>query len=205
MASIITIYTDGACPNNGSHEFTSGGWAAVLEGSGKQLRISGHESPSTNNRMELTAILEGLKAINAECAQVVLYTDSAYARNGCKTWRHNWKRKDWRKSDNKPVENLDLWKQIDQLLERHEVDLRWVKGHSGHPQNELADRLAVAASHGQTVCEYHKEGNYRFCLKELKKVCQSPPTVEPRESEIEPTHSTQEDLARGESEEARPE
>jgi|TARA_R110000851_G_scaffold176026_1_gene322556 ribonuclease HI len=174
MENIITIYTDGACPNNGS-EFSSGGWAAVLEGGGKQLRISGSDSPTTNNRMELMAILEGLKAINAECAQVVLYTDSAYARNGCKTWRHNWKRKGWRKSDNKPVENLDLWKQIDQLLERHEVDLRWVKGHSGHPQNELADRLAVAASHGQTVCEYHKEGNYRFSLEELKKVSQSIP------------------------------
>ncbi|MDT0500313.1 MULTISPECIES: ribonuclease HI [unclassified Halomonas] len=171
----ITIYTDGACPNNGS-EFASGGWAAVLEASGKQLRISGHETPSTNNRMELTAILEGLKAINAECAKVVLYTDSAYARNGCKTWRHDWKRRGWRRAKNKPVENVDLWREIDQLLERHEVEIRWVKGHSGHPQNELADRLAVAASRGQTVSQYRKEGDYRFSLKELtgkKKVAEA--------------------------------
>lgn len=175
MENRITIYTDGACPNNGS-EFSSGGWAAVLEGGGKQLRISGSESPTTNNRMELRAILEGLKAINAESAKVTLCTDSAYARNGCQTWRHNWKGKNWRKSDNKPVENLDLWKQIDQLLERHEVDLRWVKGHSDHPQNELADRLAVAASRGQTISQYRKEGDYRFSLEELpgkKKVAES--------------------------------
>ena len=168
MTSIITIYTDGACPNNGS-EFSSGGWAAVLEGGEKQLRISGHESPTTNNRMELMAILQGLKAINAEAARVTLFTDSAYARNGCKTWRHTWKRKGWRKSNNKPVENIDLWRQIDALLERHDVDLHWVKGHSGHPQNELADRLAVAASHGQTVNQYRKAGDYRFSLNELLK------------------------------------
>lgn len=155
----ITLYTDGSCINNGS-PFARGGWAAVLEGSGKQLRISGHQSPTTNNRMELMAILEGLKAIRAESAVVTLYTDSAYARNGCKTWRHDWKRRGWRTAQKKPVENQDLWQQIDELLERHRVDLKWVKGHNGHPQNELADRLAHAAALGKEVSEYRQAGDY---------------------------------------------
>lgn len=161
MTSIITIYTDGSCLNNGS-DFAPGGWSAVLEGNGKQLRLSGHESPTTNNRMELTAILEGLKAIRADHANVTVYTDSAYARNGCREWRHNWKRNGWRKSNKKPVENADLWQELDALLDRHSVDLQWVKGHNGHPQNELADRLAVAAAHGQTIRQYQKQGNYEF-------------------------------------------
>lgn len=161
MTSIITIYTDGSCLSNGS-DFAPGGWSAVLEGNGKQLRLSGHESPTTNNRMELTAILEGLKAIRADHATVTIYTDSAYARNGCQDWRHKWKRNGWRKSDKKPVENADLWQELDVLLEKHGADLRWVKGHNGHPQNELADRLAVAAAHGQTTRQYHSQGDYEF-------------------------------------------
>lgn len=161
MDHLITIYTDGACPNNGS-EFASGGWAAILESNGRQLRLSGSDTSATNNKMELRAILEGLKAIKATSANVVLYTDSAYARNGCKTWIHSWKRNGWKRPKNKPIENLELWQEIGALLERHTVEARWVPAHSGIPQNELADRLAVAASRGRTVREYRNAGDYQL-------------------------------------------
>jgi len=154
---LIEIYTDGACINNGCED-SSGGWAAILEGGGSQIRMSGSEKPTTNNRMELRAVLEGLKAIPTRSTKVRLYTDSAYARNGCRTWLPKWKENGWRKSDKKPVENLDLWQQIDELLGRHDVEFFHVKAHSGHPQNTLADRLAVAASHGQTVRKYGPRG-----------------------------------------------
>jgi len=158
MNQAINIYTDGSCPNNGS-AFTIGGWAAVLDNGEKQLRLSGTVEQTTNNRMELTAILEGLKAVRAKEATIVVYTDSNYAKKGCMEWRHQWKRKGWRNSSNKPVENLDLWQQLDELLENRQVELRWVKGHNGHPMNELADRLAVAAANGQAIeRKYHKSG-----------------------------------------------
>lgn len=161
MKPDIIIYTDGSCLNNGS-EFAPGGWAAVLENDSKQLRVSGRECPTTNQRMELTAILEGLKAVQGTGKAICIYTDSSYARNGCNEWRHNWKKNGWRKSDKKPAENLDLWKQLDELLEQHEVRVFKVKGHSGHPQNDLADSMAVAAAHGQTVNEYRRVGDYQF-------------------------------------------
>lgn len=135
----------------------------MVEGSARQLRLSGHVSPATNNRMELTAVLEGLKAIRADDAIIKIYTDSAYVSNGCKDWRHRWKINGWRKSNKKPVENADLWIELDALLECHSVDLQWIKGHSGHLQNDLADRLAVAAARGQTVRQYRKVGDYDFC------------------------------------------
>jgi len=167
MKPDIIIHTDGSCLNNGS-EFAPGGWAAVLENDRKQLRISGRECPTTNQRMELMAIIEGLKAIQGSGKVISIYTDSAYARNGCITWRHNWKKNGWKKkSDKKPVENLDLWKLLDELLDQHEVTLLKVKGHSGHPQNELADSMAVAAARGQ-VCEgYRKVGDYQFDWREV--------------------------------------
>ncbi len=96
-----------------------------------------------------------------------IYTDSAYARNGCITWRHNWKKNGWVKSDKKPVENLDLWKQLDELLEQHEVKLFKVKGHSGHPQNDLADSMAVAAARGQVFKGYRQVGDYQFDWREV--------------------------------------
>lgn len=166
MKPDISIYTDGSCLNNGS-EFAPGGWAAVLENDRKQLRISGRECPTTNQRMELMAIIEGLKAIQGSGKVINIYTDSAYARNGCITWRHNWKKNGWKKkSDKKPVENLDLWKQLDELLEQHEVTLLKVKGHSGHPQNELADSMAVAAARGQVFKGYRQVGDYQFDWRE---------------------------------------
>ncbi|OIN07920.1 ribonuclease H family protein [Oceanisphaera psychrotolerans] len=160
-SSIIRLYTDGSCLKNGADN-APGGWAAVLESGHKQLRISGHATPSTNNSMELQAILEGLKAVQASQQTIHIYTDSAYARNGCKTWRFNWRAKGWLTSNNKPVENQELWQQLDELLDQHEVQLFKVKGHSGHPQNDLADKLAVAAARGRTVREYRQAGDYEY-------------------------------------------
>ncbi|WP_114417527.1 ribonuclease HI [Marinospirillum perlucidum] len=165
MKSDISIYTDGSCLNNGS-EFAPGGWAAVLENDCKQLRISGRECPTTNQRMELMAIIKGLKAVRSSSKVINVYTDSAYARNGCITWRHNWKKNGWIKSDKKPVENLDLWKQLDELLEQYEVTFYKVKGHSGHPQNELADSMAGAAARGQVFKSYRQVGDYQFDWRE---------------------------------------
>lgn len=158
---LIEIYTDGACLNNGCED-ASGGWAAIVEGGGLQIRMSGSEKQTTNNRMELRAVLEGLKALPSRSAKVRLYTDSAYARNGCRSWLRKWKENGWLKSDKKPVENRDLWQQIDEFLGRHDVEFFYVKAHSGHPQNTLVDRLAVAASHGQTVVQYGPRGDYRY-------------------------------------------
>lgn len=160
MQRIISIYTDGSCLNNGS-DSAPGGWAAVLESRDKQLRISGHKTPTTNNQMELQAILEGLKAIKDDGQHIQIHTDSAYALNGCRTWRHNWKAKGWRRANRKPVENLSLWVELDSQLNRHSVELIKVRGHSGHPQNELADAMAVAAAEGLLeVREYRQSGDY---------------------------------------------
>ncbi|MCG6341242.1 ribonuclease HI [Vibrio fluvialis] len=158
--STICVYTDGSCLNNGSQS-AQGGWSVVIENEVKQLRLSGRESATTNQRMELKAIIEGLKSIKATHKEIHVYTDSAYAKNGCEKWRHDWKRFGWRKkSDKKPVENVDLWKELDALLEERKVRFYKVKGHSGHPQNELADVLAVMASRGTVVKQYGKAGNY---------------------------------------------
>lgn len=166
MKPPILIYTDGSCLNNGS-ETAHGGWAAVLENDQQQLRISGHESPTTNNRMELRAILEGLQAVKNTDKPIQLFTDSAYARNGCKTWRHNWKSRGWLTASKKPVENVDLWGKLDDLLDRFDVELFKVRGHSGHPQNELADKLAAAAARQRTVKEYRRPGDYLYDWREL--------------------------------------
>ncbi|KPQ24892.1 MAG: Ribonuclease HI [Halomonas sp. HL-48] len=156
--TIITIYVDGACRNNGS-DFAQGGWAAVLENWQDQLRISGSEQTTTNNRMELTAVIQGLKAIRREYACAKVYTDSKYVQKGCTEWLDGWKRNGWRRSDGKPVQNADLWQELDALIQRHTIEFCWVKGHNGHPMNELADRLATAASHGQVVRVRTHAGN----------------------------------------------
>lgn len=148
--TIITIYVDGACRNNGS-DFAQGGWAAVLENGQEQLRVSGSEQLTTNNRMELKALIEGLKAIRREHAYVRVFTDSKYVQKGCTEWLEGWKRNGWRRSDGKPVLNVDLWQELDALIQKHTIEFCWVKGHNGHPMNELADRLATAASHGRGV------------------------------------------------------
>jgi len=138
--SLIEIYTDGACRGNPG----PGGWAATLE-SGEHLReLSGAEADTTNNRMELTAVIRALEALKRP-VQARVHTDSEYVRRGITEWMANWKRRDWRTADRKPVKNRDLWEQLDVLAQRHEIEWRWVPGHAGVPGNERVDRLATAA------------------------------------------------------------
>lgn len=136
----VTVYTDGACRGNPG----IGGWGVVL-GHGEHTReLKGAESATTNNRMELTAAIRALEALKQSC-RVSLTTDSLYVRNGVTDWLPRWKRSGWRTSSRKPVKNKDLWTRLDQLLEKHQVEWHWVKGHSGHPGNERADALANTA------------------------------------------------------------
>ena len=138
--SIIEIYTDGAC--RGNHG--PGGWAATLQ-SGEHLReLSGAEADTTNNRMEMTAVIRALEALKRP-VQARVHTDSEYVRRGITEWLANWKRRDWRTADRKPVKNRDLWEQLDLLAARHQIEWRWVPGHAGVPGNERVDRLATAA------------------------------------------------------------
>ena len=161
--SKIFLYTDGSCLNNGTQS-ARGGWGVVLENDNKQLILNGDESSTTSQRMELKAIIEGLKNIKSTYKESHVYTDSAYALNGCETWRHKWKLNGWRNStDKNPVKNLDLWKELDALLDGRNVCFHKVKAHSGHPQNELADKLAVAASHDRVTKQYRSVGDYDFC------------------------------------------
>ena len=140
----ITIYTDGACKGNPG----PGGWGAWLCGSGHEKELWGGEPLTTNNRMELTAVIEALSALNRQ-SDVVLYTDSQYVRQGITAWIHNWKNRGWKTTDRKPVKNIDLWQRLDALAATHRVQWRWVKGHAGDPGNERADALANrgAAAH----------------------------------------------------------
>jgi len=138
--SRIEIYTDGACRGNPG----PGGWAATLE-SGEHFReLSGAEADTTNNRMGLTAVIRALEALKRP-SQVIVHTDSEYVRRGITEWMRAWKARDWRTADRKPVKNRDLWELLDAAAARHEVDWRWVKGHSGVPGNERVDALANAA------------------------------------------------------------
>ncbi len=133
----IEIYTDGACKGNPG----PGGWGVVLIYGKSQKELWGGESPTTNNRMELMAAIKGLSALKESC-KVELYTDSQYVRKGITEWMPNWKRKQWRTASGSPVKNSDLWKMLDQATQRHSINWHWVKGHAGHPLNELADELA---------------------------------------------------------------
>ena len=133
----VTLYTDGACRGNPG----PGGWGVVMRYKGKEKHLYGGELQTTNNRMELTAAIEGLRALSRSCA-VTLVTDSQYVKNGITQWLAGWKRKGWRTADRKPVKNQDLWQALDLLAQQHNVDWQWVRGHSGHPGNELADQLA---------------------------------------------------------------
>jgi len=135
--SVITIYTDGACKGNPG----PGGWGAWLQAGQHERELWGGESLTTNNRMELTAVIQALSALKAR-SQVQIYLDSEYVRNGITTWIHNWKRRGWRTADNKPVKNVDLWQRLDAAVQSHVVQWCWVKGHSGDPGNERADALA---------------------------------------------------------------
>jgi len=133
----VEIFTDGACRGNPG----PGGWGALLRFRDQEREIYGGEAHTTNNRMELTAAIEALRVLKKPC-QVDLTTDSQYVRNGVTAWMVNWKRRQWRGSNNKPVKNQDLWQALDQEVQRHQVEWHWVKGHSGHPENERADALA---------------------------------------------------------------
>lgn len=137
MSAEVKIYTDGACRGNPG----PGGWGAVLE-YGKEARsIYGSEALTTNNRMELTAVIEALSALKRPC-RIAVVSDSKYVLQGITEWLPNWKRKGWLTASKKPVMNSDLWQRLDQLAAIHEISWHWVKGHSGHVQNELADQLA---------------------------------------------------------------
>ena len=136
----VTLYTDGACSGNPG----PGGWGAILEYNGTEKELSGGESQTTNNRMELTAVIRGLAALNERC-KVLVTTDSQYVVNGIeKGWAVGWKRYGWRKADKKPALYADLWDTLLNLLELHEVSFCWVHGHQGHPENERGDALAVS-------------------------------------------------------------
>ncbi len=136
----VEIYTDGACRGNPG----PGGWGATLE-SGEHFReLSGAEADTTNNRMELTAVIRALEALKRR-AVVTVHTDSEYVRRGITEWLPNWKARDWKTTDRKPVKNRDLWERLDELAAGHDIDWRWVKGHSGVPGNERVDALATAA------------------------------------------------------------
>lgn len=137
----VYIFTDGACSGNPG----PGGWGAVLRYNTAEKELSGSEKDTTNNRMELTACIEALKMLKEPC-RVELTTDSQYVVNGItKGWAESWRRNGWKKSDKKPALNSDLWGELLELCERHEVNFNWIKGHAGHEENERCDRLAVDA------------------------------------------------------------
>lgn len=133
----VEIYTDGACRGNPG----PGGWGAILKYGSTEKELHGGEKNTTNNRMEMTAAIEALKALKKPCT-VVLTTDSQYLRKGITEWMTNWKKRNWKTADKKPVKNSDLWKLVDELNQVHQVEWKWVKGHSGHHYNERADQLA---------------------------------------------------------------
>jgi ribonuclease HI len=134
---VVEIFTDGACKGNPG----AGGWGALLRCNGHQRELFGGEAATTNNRMELLAVIRALEALKQPCA-VRLHTDSQYVQKGISEWIHAWKRRDWRTADRKPVKNDDLWRQLDALAQQHEISWLWVRGHAGHAGNEHADRLA---------------------------------------------------------------
>ena len=138
----VEIFTDGACSGNPG----PGGWGAVLRYKGTEKELSGGEANTTNNRMELTAVISALQALKEKCS-VSICTDSRYVCDGItKGWAQNWKKNGWRKADKKPALNSDLWDLLLRELERHEYKFIWVEGHAGHPENERCDKLAVAQS-----------------------------------------------------------
>ncbi|WP_432473264.1 ribonuclease HI [Amphritea sp. HPY] len=137
MKKTVKIYTDGACKGNPG----PGGWGAVLQYGDNEKQLFGGAMDTTNNRMELMAAIEALAALTESC-QIILTTDSQYVRKGITEWMAGWKRNGWKTSAKKPVKNADLWQQLDAESKRHDIDWKWVKGHSGHPGNELADDLA---------------------------------------------------------------
>lgn len=135
--SYVEMWTDGACKGNPG----VGGWGAWLTSGGHEKELFGGEANTTNNRMELTAVIEGLAALKRPCT-IKLHVDSTYVMNGITKWIHGWKKNNWRTADKKPVKNVELWQRLEQEVARHSIEWRWVKGHSGDPGNERADDLA---------------------------------------------------------------
>ena len=131
------MYTDGACRGNPG----PGGWGVLLRFGSVEKTLHGGEAMSTNNRMELTAVIKGLEALTKRC-DVVITTDSKYVLTGVTEWMENWKKRNWRTASKKPVLNVDLWQELDELVASHSIEWVWVKGHSGHEENEIADQLA---------------------------------------------------------------
>jgi ribonuclease HI len=137
MNETIQIYTDGACKGNPG----PGGWGALLKWGAHEKELWGGESLTTNNRMELTAVIEALKAVRRQ-QPVLVYTDSQYVQKGVTEWLQSWKARGWKTAERKPVKNVDLWQQLDELIVGHDVKWQWVRGHAGHDGNERADALA---------------------------------------------------------------
>lgn len=133
----VIIYTDGACRGNPG----PGGWGVLIEYGESRKQLYGGDISTTNNKMELTAAIMALKEIKEPC-EIILYTDSKYVLQGIEEWIHNWKKRGWRGANKKPVKNIDLWKELDELRDEHNIKWNWVKGHSGDPGNETADMLA---------------------------------------------------------------
>lgn len=137
MSKTVELFTDGACRGNPG----PGGWGALLRYGSTEKELKGAEPETTNNRMELMAAIEGLAALNKSCT-VVLTTDSQYVKNGITQWLPGWKAKGWKTASKKPVKNRDLWERLDEQVQKHDVEWQWVKGHSGHAENERVDQLA---------------------------------------------------------------
>ena len=140
MNSVLKIYTDGACRGNPG----VGGWGAILKYENKTKEIKGFSKETTNNIMELTAVIEALKQLNRKC-DIIITTDSNYVKNGITEWIHNWKKNGWKTANKKSVKNKNLWIELDNLANQHHIKWEWIKGHSGHPENERADTLANIA------------------------------------------------------------
>jgi ribonuclease HI len=134
---LVEIYTDGACKGNPG----PGGWGAILISDGKRKELHGGEPATTNNRMEMTAVIESLAALKKR-SRVQVFTDSQYVQKGISEWIRAWKKRGWRTAGKKPVRNEDLWRRLDELAAGHSIEWHWVKGHAGHPENERADALA---------------------------------------------------------------
>ncbi|GLR00653.1 MAG: ribonuclease HI [Glomeribacter sp. 1016415] len=150
-SEIIEIYTDGACKGNPG----PGGWGALLRYRTQEKELSGGEAATTNNRMELMAVIAALEALKRR-AKIAVYTDSKYVQLGISQWMPGWKQKNWMTSAKTPVKNIDLWQRLDKLAHQHEIQWRWVKGHAGHPENERADALA---NQGLVAAQRKQENN----------------------------------------------
>ena len=134
---LVRIYADGACKGNPGR----GGWGAILQSGGREKELFGGEAHTTNNRMELTAVIRALEALK-RASHVEVYTDSQYVQKGISEWLADWKRRGWRTADKKPVKNEDLWRELERLAAEHRISWHWIRGHAGHPENERADALA---------------------------------------------------------------